>query len=118
LVAFIISAAVSGLAGSTKSLVFQLASLTDIHWIVSGEVMLMSLIGGMGTLLGPVIGAFVIVTMQNYLADYGAWVVVIQGAIFILCVLMFKRGIVGVASGLLSRNRCATLVTFAATLRS
>nr|WP_281722769.1 hypothetical protein [Nitrosomonas nitrosa] len=105
LVAFIVSAALSGLAGSTKSLVFQLASLTDIHWIVSGEVMLMVLIGGIGTITGPLIGAFVIIAMQNYLSDQGAWVAVIQGSIFILCVLAFKRGIVGAVSVMLSRIR-------------
>ncbi|MBY4598803.1 branched-chain amino acid ABC transporter permease [bacterium BD-1] len=93
--AFVLSAALSGMAGATKSLVFQLASLTDVHWSMSGEVILMTLLGGMGTIFGPVVGAAVIVTMQNYLAELGSWVPVIQGAIFVVCVLLFRRGIVG-----------------------
>jgi branched-chain amino acid transport system permease protein len=96
LVAFIISASLAGLAGSTKSLVFQLASLTDVHWHTSGEVVLMTLLGGLGTILGPVVGALTIVGLQNFLADkVGSWVTVIMGAIFVLCVLIFRRGIVG-----------------------
>jgi branched-chain amino acid transport system permease protein len=78
--------------------VFQLASLTDVHWSMSGEVVLMTLIGGMGTVFGPLVGAAVIVTMQNYLATMGAWVTIIQGAIFVICVLLFREGIVGVIS--------------------
>nr|WP_245598235.1 branched-chain amino acid ABC transporter permease [Ottowia thiooxydans] len=93
--AFVLSAALSGMAGGTKSLVFQLASLTDVHWSMSGEVILMTLLGGMGTIFGPVVGAAVIITMQNYLAELGSWVLVIQGAIFVVCVLLFRRGIVG-----------------------
>jgi branched-chain amino acid transport system permease protein len=93
--AFVLSAALSGLAGSTKSLVFQLASLTDVHWSMSGEVVLMTLVGGLGTIFGPVLGAAVMVTMQNYLAELGAWVTVVQGVIFVVCVLLFRRGIVG-----------------------
>jgi len=95
LVAFVLSATLSGLAGSIKSLVFQLASLTDVHWTMSGEVLLMTLLGGLGTLFGPVVGAFVIVTMENYLAPFGQWVLVIQGGIFVFCVLVFRRGILG-----------------------
>jgi branched-chain amino acid transport system permease protein len=95
LVAFVISATLSGLAGSTKSLVFQLASLTDVHWAMSGEVVLMTLVGGLGTVLGPVVGAFVLITMENYLAQFGSWVTIIQGVIFVICVLAFRRGIVG-----------------------
>jgi len=95
LIAFVISGALAGTAGATKSLVFQLASLTDVHWTMSGEVVLMTLVGGMGTLFGPVVGAAVIVTMQNYLAHLGAWVTVVQGVIFVLCVLAFRRGVVG-----------------------
>src|SRR3546814_4012932 len=82
------SATLSGLAGSTKALVFQLASLTDVHWAMSGEVVLMTLLGGMGTVFGPIVGAAVIVTMQNYLAGFGAWVTIIQGAIFVIGVLL------------------------------
>jgi branched-chain amino acid transport system permease protein len=95
LVAFILSGTFAGMAGGLKSLVFQLASLTDVHWSMSGEVVLMTLVGGLGTLFGPVVGAAVIVTMQNYLAQLGAWVTVVQGAIFVVCVLAFRRGIIG-----------------------
>jgi branched-chain amino acid transport system permease protein len=95
LVAFILSATLAGLAGATKALVFQLASLTDVHWSMSGEVVLMTLLGGLGTVFGPVVGAAVIITMQNYLAQLGAWVTVVQGVIFVICVLAFRRGIVG-----------------------
>ena len=105
LVAFILSGTLSGLAGGTKSLVFQLASLTDVHWSMSGEVVLMTLVGGLGTLFGPVVGAAVIVTMQNYLAQLGAWVTVVQGAIFVVCVLAFRRGIVGELGALLKKLR-------------
>jgi len=95
LVAFILSATLAGLAGATKALVFQLASLTDVHWTMSGEVVLMTLVGGLGTVFGPIVGAFLIVAMENYLAPFGQWVLVIQGAIFVVCVLVFRRGIVG-----------------------
>lgn len=93
--AFVISAAFAGVAGSTKAIVFQLASLADVHWSMSGEVVLMTLVGGMGTMLGPVAGAFAVVAMQNYLASTGHWVTVIQGLIFMSCVMVFRRGIVG-----------------------
>jgi branched-chain amino acid transport system permease protein len=95
LTAFVISAALSGLAGSTKTLVFQLASLTDVHWHTSGEVVLMTLLGGMGTVFGPIIGAIVVVSLQNYGANIGEFVTVITGTIFVICVLAFRRGIVG-----------------------
>jgi branched-chain amino acid transport system permease protein len=95
LVAFVLSAALSGLAGGTKSIVFQLASLTDVHWTMSGEVVLMTLLGGLGTVFGPVVGALVVVSLENYLAQLGSWVLVVQGAIFVVCVLAFRRGIVG-----------------------
>ncbi|MFM7415181.1 MAG: branched-chain amino acid ABC transporter permease [Alphaproteobacteria bacterium] len=95
LVAFILSATLAGVAGGMKSLVFGIATLTDVHWSMSGEVLLMTLVGGLGTVFGPMIGAAVIVAMQNYLAEMGAWVTVIQGVIFIACVLAFRRGIVG-----------------------
>jgi branched-chain amino acid transport system permease protein len=95
LIAFVLSAGLAGLAGATKALVFQLASLTDVHWTMSGEVVLMTLVGGMGTLFGPVVGAAVIITMQNYLAQLGAWVTVVQGVIFVICVLAFRRGVIG-----------------------
>ncbi len=96
LAVFVLSATLAGLAGATKAIVFQLASLTDVHWTMSGEVVLMTLIGGMGTVFGPIVGAAVIVTMQNYLATFGAWVTIIQGCIFVVCVMLFRKGIVGV----------------------
>ena len=101
--AFILSGTLAGLAGATKSLVFQLASLTDVHWSMSGEVVLMTLVGGMGTLFGPVVGAAVIVTMQNYLAELGSWVTIVQGFIFVVCVLAFRRGIIGEISNWLKK---------------
>jgi len=106
LLAFVLSAALSGLAGATKTVVFQLASLTDAHWHTSGEVVLMTLLGGLGTVFGPVVGAFVVVGLQNQLADkVGSWVQVIMGAIFVVCVLAFRRGIVGELMALFSRKR-------------
>jgi branched-chain amino acid transport system permease protein len=93
--AFVLSGTLAGLAGAVKALVFQLASLTDVHWTMSGEVVLMTLLGGLGTIFGPVVGAFIIITMENYLAQLGAWVTVVQGVIFVVCVLTFRRGVVG-----------------------
>ena len=95
LLAFVLSATLAGLAGATKAIVFQLASLTDVHWTMSGEVVLMTLLGGMGTVFGPVVGAFIIIGLENYLAAFGEWVTVITGGIFVVCVLAFRRGIVG-----------------------
>jgi branched-chain amino acid transport system permease protein len=107
LIAFVLSAALAGLAGATKALVFQLASLTDVTWQMSGEVVLMTLVGGMGTVFGPIVGAGIIVAMQNYLSGFGEWVLVIQGAIFVVTVLLFRRGIVGEIIALASRGRTA-----------
>jgi branched-chain amino acid transport system permease protein len=95
MLAYLLSATLAGLAGATKALVFQLASLTDAHWTMSGEVVLMTLLGGLGTVFGPVVGAFIIITLENYLAQLGAWVTIVQGAIFVVCVLTFRRGVVG-----------------------
>ena len=97
LVAFVLSAALAGLAGGTKAVVFQLASLTDAHWHMSGEVVLMTLLGGLGTIFGPAIGAVIVVSLQNYLSSgpLSAWVPVVMGTIFVACVLTFRRGIVG-----------------------
>jgi branched-chain amino acid transport system permease protein len=95
LVAFVLSATLAGLAGATKAIVLQLASLTDVNWPMSGEVVLMTLVGGLGTIFGPIVGAFVILVMQYKLASVGEWVLVIQGVIFVACVLLFRRGIVG-----------------------
>ena len=104
LIAFVLSALLSGLAGGTKAIVFQLASLTDVHWSMSGEVVLMTLLGGLGTVFGPVAGAFIVVTLENYLAQLGAWVTVVQGVIFVLCVLTFRRGIVGELARVLKKS--------------
>ena len=101
LVAFVLSAALAGLAGGTKAIVLQIASLTDVNWPMSGEVVLMALVGGLGTAFGPVVGAFVIIAMQNYLAQVGQWVTVIQGVVFVACVLLFRRGIIGELAHLL-----------------
>jgi branched-chain amino acid transport system permease protein len=101
LLAFVLSATIAGLAGATKAIVFQLASLTDVHWSMSGEVVLMTLVGGLGTIFGPVVGAVIIVGMENYLAGFGEWVTVLQGVIFVACVLLFRRGIVGEVAHLL-----------------
>jgi branched-chain amino acid transport system permease protein len=100
LLVFVISASLAGMAGATKALVFQLASLTDVHWAMSGEVVLMAIVGGIGTIFGPILGAFVIVGMQNYLASMGAWVMVIQGCVFVVCVLVFREGILGLVARL------------------
>jgi len=104
LMAFILSGTLSGLAGSLKVFVAQNASLTDVHWTMSGEIVLMALIGGLGTVFGPAVGAFVIVAMQQYLAGFGQWVTVIQGVIFVVCVLTFRRGIVGEIAALFKRS--------------
>src|SRR5215216_3641081 len=96
LAVFVLSATLAGLAGATKAIVFQLASLTDVNWPMSGEVVLMTLVGGMGTVFGPIAGAAVIIAMENYLAQLGSWVLVVQGVIFVACVLLFREGIVGV----------------------
>jgi len=105
LVVFILSAGLSGLAGSLKSLVFQLASLTDVEWTMSGWVVLMTLVGGLGTVFGPVVGAFFLAAMQHYLAQLGSWVTVVQGIIFVFCVLLFRRGIVGLIASYLAPRR-------------
>jgi branched-chain amino acid transport system permease protein len=104
LLAFVLSATLAGLAGATKAIVFKLASLTDVAWQMSGEVVLMTLVGGMGTVLGPVVGAAVIISMQNYLARFGEWVLVIQGAIFVTTVLLLRRGIVGEIAAAFARR--------------
>jgi branched-chain amino acid transport system permease protein len=101
LAAFVLSAAFAGAAGATKALVFQLASLTDVDWTMSGEVVLMTLVGGLGTLFGPGVGALFIVTMETYLTTIGQWVFVVEGTIFVVCVLLFRRGIVGELANLL-----------------
>jgi len=103
LLAFVLSAALSGLAGATKDIVFQLASLTDVHWTMSGEVVLMTLLGGLGTVFGPVVGAFVMIGLEHYLTQIGAWLTIVQGAIFVVCVLTFRRGVVGELSRILRK---------------
>jgi branched-chain amino acid transport system permease protein len=106
LLAFVISAALSGMAGATKTIVLGFETLTDVNWPQSGEVVLMTLIGGIGTIFGPVVGSFFIITLQNELADkVGSWVQVIMGAIFVICVLAFRRGIVGELGAIFSRKK-------------
>jgi branched-chain amino acid transport system permease protein len=95
LMAYILSGTLAGFAGSLKVFVAQNASLTDVQWQMSGEIVLMTLVGGLGTVFGPVVGAFVIIAMQQYLASFGQWVTVIQGVIFVTCVLTFRRGLIG-----------------------
>ncbi len=104
-IAFVLSAALAGLAGGTKALVFQLASLTDVHWTTSGEVVLMALIGGIGTMTGPLVGAALVIASEDLLAALGAWIPVVQGFFFVLCVLVFRRGIVGGLEHRLSSRR-------------
>jgi len=103
LLAFVLSGTLSGLAGGTKAIVFQLASLTDVHWTMSGEVVLMTLLGGLGTVFGPVVGAFIVVSLENYLSQLGSWVTVVQGVIFVLCVLTFRRGVIGELARLIKK---------------
>ncbi|WP_407521537.1 branched-chain amino acid ABC transporter permease [Methylobacterium oryzisoli] len=103
LAVFVLSTTLAGVAGATKAIVFQLASLTDVHWSMSGEVVLMTLVGGMGTVFGPILGSFVIIAMENYLAQFGAWVTIIQGVVFVVCVLLFREGIVGLFARLLKK---------------
>ena len=108
LLAFVISASLAGLAGSMKSLVFQLASLADVNWHTSGQVVLMTLLGGLGTVLGPVAGAITIVSLEDLLADkVGSWVPVIMGTIFVICVLLFRRGVVGEIGALFGKKSAA-----------
>ncbi|HTN10049.1 MAG TPA: branched-chain amino acid ABC transporter permease [Acetobacteraceae bacterium] len=95
LLAFILSAGIAGLAGGVKALVFGIATLTDVHFMMSGEVVLMTLLGGMGTIFGPVLGALMSISMENYLAEFGAWVSVTQGVVFVVVVLAFRRGVIG-----------------------
>ena len=103
LLAYVLSATLAGVAGATNALVFQLAALNAVHWTMSGEVVLMTLLGGLGTVFGPVVGAFIVITLENYLAQLGAWVTVVQGAIFVVCVLTFRRGVVGELARLIRR---------------
>jgi len=104
LVAFVLSAGLAGLAGGTKTIVFQLASLTDVDWTMSGEVVLMTLLGGIGTVFGPIVGAVIDQAIENYFAQAGAWVTIITGAIFVACVLLFRRGVVGVLGAMFQRR--------------
>lgn len=103
LVAFTLSAAIAGLAGANKAIAFKLATVVDVHWSTSGNVVLMTLLGGLGTLFGPVAGAIIFVTLENYLADSGLPVQLVIGAIFIGCILLFRRGVVGEIEHLLER---------------
>src|SRR5450830_401590 len=108
LMAFVLSATLAGLAGSLKTLIMGFATLSDVHWTMSGEVILMTLLGGVGTFFGPVFGAGIVVSLQDLLADkVGSWVTVIIGAIFVLCVLAFRKGVVGELQAYLERRRRA-----------
>ena len=107
LAAFVLSATLAGLAGGMKAIVVRNASLTDVYWAMSGEVVLMTLLGGMGTVFGPVVGAIIIISMQFYLAELGSWVTIVQGAIFVVCVLAFRRGVMGELEAFLRRRRKA-----------
>ncbi|WP_210494018.1 branched-chain amino acid ABC transporter permease [Microvirga antarctica] len=102
--AFVMSASLAGLAGGTKAIVFQFATLTDVQWQMSGEVILMTLLGGIGTLVGPVVGAGLVIALQNYLAASDFPVTVLIGIIFVICVLLFRRGIAGEAMAFLRRR--------------
>jgi len=104
LLAFVLSAGLSGLAGSLKVVVLQFASLSDVHWHRSGEVVLMTLLGGMGTVMGPSVGALLVIALENYLANVGSWVTVITGAVFVVTVLAFRRGIVGEIRAVVKRS--------------
>jgi len=100
---FMLSSTLAGLAGGLKCLVFGIATLTDVYWHASGEVVLMTMLGGVGTMLGPAVGAVLVVGIQNYFAELGAWVTIIQGAIFVIVVMAFRRGIVGELAPFLAR---------------
>jgi branched-chain amino acid transport system permease protein len=103
LAAYVISATLAGVAGAMNALVFQLAALNNVHWGMSGEVVLMTLLGGLGTIFGPVVGAFIVLAMENYLAQLGFWVTIVQGAIFVVCVLTFRRGVIGELARLIKK---------------
>ena len=103
LLAVVLSSALAGLAGSVKAIVFGLASLVDVHWTMSGEVVLMTMLGGLGTIFGPIVGAAIVVAMENYFARFGSWVTVAQGLVFIVCVLAFRSGVVGKMAGWVRR---------------
>nr|WP_237708083.1 branched-chain amino acid ABC transporter permease [Oceanicola sp. S124] len=104
LIAFTLSALLAGVAGGVKALVFQIASLADLHFMTSADALLMTLIGGVGTILGPVVGAAIVVTLQREFAEFGAWVIVVQGAAFVLCVLFLRQGVVGTLENWLGRR--------------
>ena len=110
LLAFVLSAALAGLAGSLKTLIMGFATLSDVHWSMSGEVILMSLLGGVGTFFGPVLGSGIVIALQDMLADkVGSWVTVIIGAIFVICVMAFRKGVVGELQAYLERRRQVVL---------
>ena len=104
LLAFVISATLAGLAGATKALIFQFAALTNAHWQTSGEVILMTLVGGLGTVFGPVVGALTVGALSHELSTFGSWVQVILGTIFVVCVLVFRRGIIGELERVMKRH--------------
>lgn len=103
LIALMLSAAMAGVAGGLKATVFQFATLTDVSWNISGEVILMTLLGGIGTLTGPMVGAAAIIWLNDHLAQFGEWALISQGAILLLVIIFFRRGLVGELSALLRR---------------
>jgi branched-chain amino acid transport system permease protein len=105
LLAFVISATLAGLAGATKAIIFQFAALTNAHWQTSGEVILMTLVGGLGTVFGPVVGAITVGALSHELSAFGSWVQVILGTVFVVCVMTFRRGIIGEIQRLVSRKQ-------------
>ena len=107
LIAFVLSAAMAGLAGGMKATVFQFATLTDVSWPVSGEVILMTLLGGLGTLTGPMVGAGIVIVLNDYLAGFGEWSLVAQGAIMLLVIIFLRRGVVGELGAYLDRHQIA-----------
>ncbi|MES2538056.1 MAG: branched-chain amino acid ABC transporter permease [Pseudomonadota bacterium] len=105
MLAFVLSAFFAGIAGALDAMTFQIASLTNVHWSMSGHAILMTIIGGVATMTGPLVGALVVAALENYLAHLGSWVMVVQGAVFIFCVLLFRKGIVGALSDYLSKSK-------------
>ncbi len=102
---FVLSAALAGLAGGLKCLVSHIATLTDVYWHTSGVVVLMTMLGGVGTMIGPAVGAMLVVGIESYFAELGSWVTMIEGAIFVIVVLAFRRGIVGELAPILAAHR-------------
>jgi branched-chain amino acid transport system permease protein len=108
LIAFVLSAGMAGIAGGMKAVAFQIATLTDVSWTVSGEVILMTLLGGLGTLVGPMVGAGIIILLNDFLAQFGEWSLISQGVIMLLVIIFFRRGVVGELDAVLRRRKAKT----------